>query len=173
MEPEKIEPGMANALGKKGAPSIPLQKFVHEGRTVYEWEQTIDEVKIYLHPPKGVTRRMLDIDIAERFIFVGIKGNPPFLHQQFYGQIKLDESFWMLDDGVIEISLQKQKKGEPWSAVFVGHGQMNPLVEQQLSKKLLLERFAEENPGFDFSNAEFSGNAPDPRKFMGGIRHTR
>ena len=46
MEPEKIEPGMANALGKKGAPSIPLQKFVHEGRTVYEWEQTIDEVKV-------------------------------------------------------------------------------------------------------------------------------
>lgn len=103
--------------------------------------------QVYLHPPKGVTRRMLDIDIAERFIFIGIKGNPPFLHQQFYGQIKLDESFWMLDDGVIEISLQKQKKGEPWSAVFVGHGQMNPLVEQQLSKKLLLERFAEENPG--------------------------
>jgi len=25
--------------------------------------------------------------------------------------------------------------------------------------------------GFDFSNAEFSGNCPDPRKFMGGIRH--
>ena len=37
-----------------------------------------------------------------------------------------------MDDGVIEISLQKQKKGEPWSAVFVGHGKLNPLVEQQV-----------------------------------------
>lgn len=25
------------------------------------------------------------------------------------------------------------------------------------------------NPGFDFSGAEFSGQAPDPRTFMGGI----
>ncbi|KAM7499365.1 hypothetical protein LguiA_023779 [Lonicera macranthoides] len=26
------------------------------------------------------------------------------------------------------------------------------------------------NPGFDFSQSEFSGNCPDPRTFMGGIR---
>ncbi|GAU24629.1 hypothetical protein TSUD_289920 [Trifolium subterraneum] len=26
------------------------------------------------------------------------------------------------------------------------------------------------NPGFDFSQAQFSGNCPDPRTFMGGIR---
>jgi len=27
-----------------------------------------------------------------------------------------------------------------------------------------------QNPGFDFSQAQFSGNCPDPRSFMGGIR---
>ncbi|KAM7273334.1 hypothetical protein ACFE04_027998 [Oxalis oulophora] len=27
-----------------------------------------------------------------------------------------------------------------------------------------------ENPGFDFSQAQFTGNCPDPRTFMGGIR---
>ena len=27
-----------------------------------------------------------------------------------------------------------------------------------------------QHPGFDFSQAEFTGNAPDPSKFMGGIR---
>jgi len=80
---------------------------------------------------------MLDVDISEKFLFVGIKGNPPFLHEQFAGQIKLDETMWMFDDGVIEISLQKNKKGEPWSAVFVGHGQLNPLVEQQVRTKWL------------------------------------
>ena len=32
-------------------------------------------------------------------------------------------------------------------------------------------RFQEEHPGFDFSGAEFSGSAPDPRKFMGGVPH--
>lgn len=27
-----------------------------------------------------------------------------------------------------------------------------------------------QNPGFDFSQAQFSGNCPDPRTFMGGIK---
>jgi hypothetical protein len=36
----------------------------------------------------------------------------------------------------------------------------------------MLERFAEENPGFDFSNAEFNGNVPEARNFMGGIKYS-
>jgi hypothetical protein len=75
---------------------------------------------------------MLDVDICERFVFVGIKGNPPYLHEELHGAIKVDESMWMFDDGVVEISLQKQKKAEAWAAVFKGHGQLNPLVEQQV-----------------------------------------
>lgn len=35
----------------------------------------------------------------------------------------------------------------------------------------MLERFQEENPGFDFSNAEFNGMVPDPQKFMGGVKY--
>lgn len=27
-----------------------------------------------------------------------------------------------------------------------------------------------QNPGFDFSQAQFNGGCPDPRTFMGGIR---
>ena len=35
----------------------------------------------------------------------------------------------------------------------------------------MLERFQEENPGFDFSNAQFNGQAPNPRDFMGGVNY--
>jgi hypothetical protein len=28
-----------------------------------------------------------------------------------------------------------------------------------------------QNPGFDFSNAEFNGNVPDPQSFMGGVKY--
>jgi hypothetical protein len=38
----------------------------------------------------------------------------------------------------------------------------------QVQKRILLERFQEENPGFDFSGAEVNGTVPDPRTFMGG-----
>ncbi|CAN0027242.1 unnamed protein product [Heterosigma akashiwo] len=36
---------------------------------------------------------------------------------------------------------------------------------------MMLERFQEENPGFDFSGAEFNGMVPDPREFMGGVKY--
>lgn len=49
---------------------------------------------------------------------------------------------------------------------------MDPLEQEETKKKLMLERFQEENPGFDFSGAEFNGSAPDPRTFMGGVRYT-
>jgi hypothetical protein len=34
----------------------------------------------------------------------------------------------------------------------------------------MLERFQEEHPGFDFSDAEFNGQVPEARTFMGGVK---
>jgi hypothetical protein len=88
------------------------------------------------------------------------------------------------------------KKGFIWPSVFVGHGevrgcsvqtpwvlliseiwvfcglQMDPMQQEATKQQMMLERFQEENPGFDFSNAEFNGAAPDPRTFMGGVKYT-
>jgi hypothetical protein len=49
--------------------------------------------------------------------------------------------------------------------------QLDPLALQEAQKKVMLERFGEEHPGFDFSGAEFNGMAPDPRTFMGGVSY--
>lgn len=49
---------------------------------------------------------------------------------------------------------------------------MNPMQQETTKQNMMLERFQEENPGFDFSNAAFSGAAPDPRTFMGGVKYT-
>lgn len=43
---------------------------------------------------------------------------------------------------------------------------MDPLGHEEDKKRLMLERFQEEHPGFDFSDAKFSGQAPDPKTFM-------
>jgi hypothetical protein len=37
---------------------------------------------------------------------------------------------------------------------------------------MMLERFQEEHPGFDFSGAEFNGSVPEARDFMGGIKYS-
>jgi hypothetical protein len=85
--------------------------------------------------------------------------------------IDTSESIWLVGDGTLEINLHKAYKGQSWLGVFEGHDINNPLETEKISKSLLLERFQQENPGFDFSSAEVNGNVPDARTFMGGIKH--
>jgi hypothetical protein len=41
---------------------------------VYEWEQTLEELNLYLRPPPGVTSQMMSIEISTSHLKVGIKG---------------------------------------------------------------------------------------------------
>mmetsp|Transcript_1726 Transcript_1726/g.3111 ORF Transcript_1726/g.3111 Transcript_1726/m.3111 type:complete len:81 (-) Transcript_1726:2879-3121(-) len=78
---------------------------------------------------------------------------------------------WTIDDGEIEINLKKMRKAATWESALRGHGTLDPLAKAEVQKKMTLERFQEEHPGFDFSGAEFSGSAPDPRTFMDGVKY--
>ncbi|KRX07339.1 HSP20-like chaperone [Pseudocohnilembus persalinus] len=163
------------------------QKFTYQGRTVYEWDQTLDDVNIYIDPPKCVLKKYedevrkqlkpgqqlpkLDIKIQPNHISIGIKGNPPFINEDLAGTCDSDESYWCIEDDELHIILQKAFKGQVWQSALKGHQGLDPLTQSQIQKNLLLERFQQENPGFDFSQAEVNGQAPDPRTFMGGIKH--
>lgn len=79
-------------------------------------------------------------------------------------------------------------------------GKVDPYTAEQEKKKLMLERFQvrsatqlhpktliysprsdpqsispsrpqEEHPGFDFSDAEFNGDVPSAKDFMGGVKY--
>jgi hypothetical protein len=156
-------------IAKGGVPTTGRRPFQHDGKTIYEWEQSLDDVNIYIKPPPGIKAKMMDIRITETELRVGLKGNPPFLHERFPSLVKRDTSTWMMDDGEIEIILHKMKKAETWPSALCGHGELDPYTQQEVQKKIMLERFQEEHPGFDFSGAEFNGQTPDPRKFMGGV----
>lgn len=54
-------------------------RFEHNGQLIYEWEQNLDEVLIYVRPPPGVTGKMIDCKITKTHLTLGIKGNPPFI----------------------------------------------------------------------------------------------
>jgi hypothetical protein len=41
----------------------------------------------------------------------------------------------------------------------------------EVQKNILMERFQEENPGFDFSGAKMNGTVPDATNFMGGVSY--
>ncbi|KYQ88860.1 hypothetical protein DLAC_10664 [Tieghemostelium lacteum] len=147
------------------------RKFEYQGRTVYEWEQSIDEVNIFISPPEGITAKMIACDLSTNKLILGIKGNPPFINEEFYSNIKVADSFWTFEDDVIHITVTKMNKAETWFAALKGHmNQIDTVINEEDKKKIMLERFQEEHPGFDFSSAEFSGQSPDPRTFLGGLK---
>eukprot|EP00897_Mesotaenium_endlicherianum_P004286 jgi/Mesen1/3886/ME000208S02900 len=165
-------------------------KFVSNGQEIYEWDQTIEEVNIYINMPKGVPARSMQCTIKPRHVTIGIKGNPPYMDHDLGGFVKLDASFWTIamacelssqcraaagaggaqaEDGQLHVTLQKAEKGQPWSGAIAGHGELDPYTADQESRRLMLERFQAEHAGFDFSGAEFSGSCPNPATFMGGM----
>ncbi|OAY74685.1 nudC domain-containing protein 2 [Ananas comosus] len=144
--------------------------YVHNGQKVFEWDQTLEEVNVYIDLPPNVSTKLFYCKIQSKHIEVGIRGNPPYLNHELVHPVKTDSSFWTLEDGVMHITLQKRDKGHTWPSPILGQGVLDPYSADLEQKRLMLQRFQEENPGFDFSQAQFSGNCPDPRTFMGGIR---
>ncbi|KAF8066236.1 BOB1 [Scenedesmus sp. PABB004] len=141
---------------------------VAQGRTVYEWEQSLAEVAVYVPVPPDVRAREIFCDVEQQHLRFGRKGNPPFLDLDLHKPVKVSDCIWTLEDGVLHISLTKLKPGEPWAGVIAGH-ELNPAGQEADSQRLLLERFQRENPGFDFSQASFNGAVPEAHSFMGGL----
>lgn len=142
-----------------------------EGRVIYEWEQDLTDVHLYLQPPPPTRPKEIAVDISANRLCVGFEGKPPLFDEELSSTVDTSASFWMLEDGELHIQLGKMRKGEVWKSALKGHACLNAVAAEEVRKKLMLERFGEEHPGFDFSGATFSGSAPDPRKFMGGISY--
>jgi len=169
-----LAPSDAAALGFGSQDKYQKRKQVkYQGRTVYEWEQELTEVHIYITPPPSTRAKDIACSITADHLTLGIKGNPPYIDEDFGDAVNASASFWTLEDGIVHLTLEKAHPGQPWSCACKGQGQLNAFQVQQEQQKLLLQRFQMEHPGFDFSNAEFSGDAPDPRAFLGGIDHTK
>ena len=71
----------------------------------------------------------------------------------------------MPEDGELHIQLQKAEEAATWASAIAGH-EATAAERQDDQRRLMLERFQAEHPGFDFSGAQFSGAVPDPRTFM-------
>ena len=172
-------------------------EYRHAGLLIYEWEQSLEEVNIYIYPPRDISASMLNIVIDFNSVVVGLKGSAPFISEQTAGIVKVIESTWTFQDGELNICLQKMKKGELWEFALKGHSSSSPNLNSAdieiLKKQFILERFQQEvcsmlycnkfllitinltygylqHPGFDFSNADIYGKIPDAREFMGGIK---
>lgn len=163
------------------------QAFKYQGETIYEWEQNLEDVLIYIKAPpvilpknkeivkqnlrEGEQMPKLEIVFASDSLKIGLKGNPPYLNEKLVSKVRNSECLWELDGEEITITLPKAIKAETWRSVFVGHDGLNELQIEETRKKMLKERFQEEHGGFDFSDANISGHVPDPKNFLGGMKY--
>lgn len=152
--------------------------FSYNGRTIYEWEQTLEDVTMYVPTPPHTTQikaSQITCQITATKLKLGLKGSPKlFIDETFFSKVNTHDSSWFLDkeESLINIILSKVYKGETWESVLSGNAnKVDPMTKQEIQKDLMLERFQEENPGFDFRGATFNGQPPDPRTFMGGVKH--
>ena len=183
-------------------------RFEYNGNTIYEFEQSLDDVTIYILPPPFVTKgRQINCIISANHFRLGLVGQDGwFLNEATFGTVDVDESTWTLEDydgdgdegnkdgnknrKIIVVVLTKANRGLIWDAALKGNPNavgatnkeigsnrdvapitIDPVSKEQVKKDLLLQRFQEENPGFDFSGADFNGSVPDARKFMGGVKY--
>ena len=140
-----------------------------DGKPVYSWDQTISEVNIFVDVPPGTRSKDISCTIGSNHLCFGLVGNPPFLDMGLSGKVKVSESYWTIEDGELHIALTKSLEGETWPSPIQGHG-LDKASQQAEQKRLLLERFQVEHPGFDFSGASVNGDAPNASTFMGGIK---
>lgn len=156
------------------------KRFIFEqaNNPIYEFEQSLNEVVLYIPAPPHVTSSNIVCRIQAHHLQLGLAGADRFfLDEDTGGAVDTTESTWCLeeDHGVkmIVIYLQKMAKGMVWPAVLSGKfdAKIDPLSLEQVKKDMMLERFQEEHPGMDFRDADFNGSVPDPRQFMGGVSY--
>jgi len=97
----------------------PRFQHMHDGRMVYEWDQTSTVATIYITPPEGVKESDLDIRIAAQHLRVGRKGKSSFLREETYDFVNEQLSSWsMRSTGELQISLHKLQRAE-WPVVLL------------------------------------------------------
>lgn len=82
----------------------------------YEWTQTLSEVLVTL--PTAATKKDVKVDVGSRLRVV--IADKVLIDGELSCDIVQDEVFWLIIDGVLEITLAKRKK-DWWSSVVKGH----------------------------------------------------
>ena len=160
----------------------------------YTWDQSLEEVDVYIPAPSAdkVTKKTVPLFRVQHGklqmrVIMG-PGITAVFDVALGGHADGSECFWTTDDdgATLHIVIGKAIKGEPWTTVFLDavstqpqaasstDAQMGQIPVSDLERarrEMLLQRFQEEHPGFDFTDAQVSGTAPDdPMHFMTGPR---
>ncbi|GFV64539.1 nudC domain-containing protein 2 [Trichonephila clavipes] len=125
------------------------------------WWQTVSEVYIEVDVPPGTPGKDCKVTITPNRIVCRVKDKEIF-SGSLYKTVRVDDCTWTLEERkTILILLEKAEKFENenlWVSLLEGQYFADPLTQHEMLKKLDLEKFQTEHPGFDFSGANLSKN---------------
>ena len=101
------------------------------------WIQTLSDLNVTVPVPPGSKTKMLHVEITNKRLKVGVKGQPPIIDGELHKRVIVDDCFWTLEDGKeVSISLQKDNKMEWWKCVVAGDPEINTQKVQPENSKL-------------------------------------
>ncbi|XP_016326941.1 nudC domain-containing protein 2 [Sinocyclocheilus anshuiensis] len=107
------------------------------------WYQTIEEVFIEVSVAPGTSAKEIKCSIRSKHIELRVKDQQIFKGKLF-GPTVGDEATWTLEDRkLIRIVLMKSNReaGNCWRSLLEGEYAADPWVQDQMQRKLTLERF--------------------------------
>lgn len=103
----------------------------------YSWIQSLQEVTITIPVPPGTKSRSIVCDIKKNHLKVGLKGQPPVIDAELCKPVKVDESFWSLEDQKsVSVLLTKSDHMEWWKCLVKGDPEIDTQKVEPESSKL-------------------------------------
>jgi len=125
------------------------------------WYQTLADVNVEVNLQQGTAGREVKVTVTPTRIECLVRGNTIFKGVLFEKVVE-DESTWTIEDQkLLRILLVKSSKEGYWRSLLKNEYQPDPFTLQEVRKKLDLERYQIENPGFDFSGANLDKKYDD------------
>ncbi|KAM9253381.1 nudC domain-containing protein 2-like [Dugong dugon] len=121
--------------------------------------ETLEEVFIEVQVPPGTRTQDIQCSLQSRHVALAVGGHE-ILKGKLLDSTIADEGTWTLEDRKMVRILTKTKRDAANCRISLIESEYaaDPWVQDQMQRELTLERFHKENPGFDFSGAEISGN---------------
>uniref|UniRef100_A0A493TR80 NudC domain-containing protein 2 n=1 Tax=Anas platyrhynchos platyrhynchos TaxID=8840 RepID=A0A493TR80_ANAPP len=110
------------------------------------WYQTLEEVFVEVHVPPGTRAKDVSCSLQSRHLALAVGGRQ-LLQGKLFDSTIADEGTWTLEDRkLIRIVLMKTNRdaGNCWTSLLENDYAADPWVQDQMQRKLTLERFQRE-----------------------------
>ena len=103
----------------------------------YKWSQTLEEVELRVPLPIAVKSRDCIVQLEKKSLKLGLKGHPLIIDGELEGDIKVEESAWVLEDKrTLVLNIEKINRMSWWSRLVKSDPEINTKKVQPENSKL-------------------------------------